>query len=91
MPEHPDDGGCYCARCGAAIYLTYQQTKFGALVTADRPGCDPYVSVSRFGFGIAKSYSSNLHYCFDCEPLLFEVLKKFNEEIDAKLQRDPRL
>lgn len=85
-------GGHYCDRCDAAICLNYRQQRFVGVTGIGVKGGDPYVSVNRTAFAEeGKRFGSGFMYCFDCEPALFEVLKKFNEERDAKLQGDGKL
>ena len=76
--------GFYCDRCGASIWMDQRQQRFLAMNPA--PGVkasDPYLSVNHHAFfeeGKRGYTSSGFQYCYDCEPVVMNVLAALNKE-----------
>ena len=73
--------GYYCDRCGASIWMDVRQEKYlGPKGEGSKAG-DPYLSVSRHAFfEPEKPIYSGYQYCFDCEPMVMQVLAALNKE-----------
>ena len=74
--------GFYCDRCGASIWMDVRQERF--LKMRPAPGSkagDPYLAVSYAAFfEDGKSYNDGFQYCWDCEPVVMNVLRALNKE-----------
>jgi hypothetical protein len=72
-------GGHYCDRCDASIWMDNRQDRFRT-PQGEKAG-DPYVSVSRVAFFEKdKPLYSGFQYCFDCEPVVMNVLAALNKD-----------
>jgi len=74
--------GHYCNRCDASIWMDVRQEKYRTMTpAAGAKAGDPYLSVSRHAFfETDKPIHSGFMYCYDCEPVVMEVLKALNKE-----------
>lgn len=71
--------GFYCDRCGASIWMDVRQKKYiGPNGEGTKMG-DPYLGVHHHAFLEEDKRGHGLHYCYECEPVVINVLLALKE------------